>query len=111
MGAVLEVWAMLDVGKISLLVLAVLVCAGGAMGFLKARSKMSLIAGMISAALLATCYSIACRNPDTGFLLGQIVCGLLIAIFGFRLYKTKKFMPSGLMLALSAVELVLLFFA
>lgn len=98
-----------DVGKISLLVLAVLVCAGGAIGFLKAKSKMSLIAGMISGALLATCYSMACRNSAAGFLFGKIVCGLLIAMFGFRLFKTKKFMPNGLMLAFSGVEFVLLF--
>lgn len=101
---------MVEFGKISLLILATLVCAGGAMGFLKVKSKMSLIAGMISAALLATCYSIANRNPQTGFLLGQVVCGLLLAMFAFRLYKTKKFMPSGLMLILSAAELIFLFF-
>lgn len=99
---------MIEFGKISLLVLATLVAAGGAMGFLKAKSKMSLIAGMLSAALLATCYSIANRNPAAGFMLGEVVCGLLIAMFGFRLYKTKKFMPSGLMLVLSAIEIVLL---
>lgn len=98
-----------ELGKISLLVLSILVCAGGAVGFLKAKSKMSLIAGMISGALLATCYSIANRNAATGFLFGKIVCGLLIAMFGFRLFKTKKFMPNGLMLAFSSIELILLF--
>lgn len=100
-----------ELGKISLLVLAILICAGGAIGFLKAKSKVSLIAGMISGALLATCYSIANRNAATGFLIGKVVCGLLIAMFGFRLYKTKKFMPNGLMLIFSAIELVVLFLA
>ena len=100
---------MTEVGKISLLVLAVLVCGGGVMGFLKAQSKASLLAGIISGALLITCYSISNRNPETGFLLGKIVCALLLVVFGIRLAKTKKFMPSGLMLALSAAELGLLF--
>lgn len=102
---------MAEVGKISLLVLAVLVCIGGGIGFLKAKSKVSLLAGVASGALLITCYSVANRNPQTGFLFGMIVCGLMSIMFGIRLKKTKKFMPSGLMLVLSVIELALLFFA
>jgi uncharacterized membrane protein (UPF0136 family) len=96
------------VGKISLLVLAVLVCGGGLAGFLKAKSKASLISGIISAALLACAYSVASRNLQQGLIFGTVISGLLCVIFGIRLAKTRKFMPAGMMLALCLIECVLL---
>lgn len=94
--------------EISLLVYAILVSAGGVFGFLKAKSKASLIAGLISGALVITAYSISKRNPSTGFMVGAAVTGLLLIVFGMRLAKTKKFMPSGMLLVLTALEEALL---
>src|SRR5688572_28429656 len=97
-----------SIGKISLLVMSVLISAGGIAGFLKAKSKPSLIADIVSGGLLATAYSIASRNEQQGLMMGAAVCALLCVVFGIRLAKTKKVMPSGMLLALSAIELILL---
>jgi uncharacterized membrane protein (UPF0136 family) len=95
-----------DIAKISILILAVLVGAGGVVGFLKAQSKASLISGIISAALLIVSYSISQRNQQQGLIMGAVICLLLCVVFGIRLAKTKKFMPAGLLLALCGVEAV-----
>jgi uncharacterized membrane protein (UPF0136 family) len=94
--------------EISLLVYAILVSAGGVMGFLKGKSKASLIAGLVSGALMLTSYSISLRNTSMGFMMGAGIAGLLLIVFGMRLAKTKKFMPSGMLLALTAIEEILL---
>lgn len=94
--------------EISLLVYGILVSAGGVFGFLKAKSKASLIAGLVSGGLLITAYSISKRNTSAGFTMGAVVAALLLLVFGARLAKTKKFMPSGMLLILTAIEEVLL---
>ncbi|HEY3861178.1 MAG TPA: TMEM14 family protein [Verrucomicrobiae bacterium] len=81
-----------------------LLFAGGLMGFIKANSKISLITSSIFAALLALC-ALGIIKP---FYIADILVGLLLVIFGMRFAKGKKFMPSGLMLALSAAMLAAL---
>lgn len=88
--------------------MSVVISAGGIAGFLKAKSKASLIAGIVSGGLLATAYSIASRNVQQGLIMGAVVSALLCVVFGIRLAKTKKVMPSGMLLGLCAVELILL---
>lgn len=104
---------MIDIAKISLLVYAALVAVGGIMGFVKAQSKASLIAGVVSAILVGICYAVATMGPDAKVGLGcaLAVCVVLSGVFALRLAKTKKFMPSGLMLIFSGLEEVLLLLA
>jgi uncharacterized membrane protein (UPF0136 family) len=91
---------------IILWVYIVLLLAGGLMGFIKAKSKISLITSSIFAVLLALC--------NTGviqpFYIAEILVGLLLVVFGMRFAKGRKFMPSGLMLGLSAAVLAALLF-
>jgi len=63
----------------------VLLVVGGLIGFLKAGSKMSLLSSAIFAALL--------------------ILAFVVVVFAFRLAKTKKFMPSGLLLLLTLAAL------
>jgi len=83
-----------------------LLLVGGVMGFLKAGSRASLIASVGSAIPLAL--AAAGILP---FIAAPIVLGALLVVFGLRLVKTRKFMPSGLLLILTlltaAVVLVL----
>jgi uncharacterized membrane protein (UPF0136 family) len=82
----------------------VLLLAGGVMGLVKAGSKISLITSSIFALLLALC-GLGIIHP---FFIADILIGLLLLVFGIRFAKGRKFMPSGLMLALSLVVLAVL---
>lgn len=83
-----------------------LLVAGGLMGFLKAKSKASLIASMGSAIPLAL--------VALGQWPGTVAVGVLIvlqAVFFIRLRKTGKFMPSGMLLGVSVLmEAVMIYF-
>jgi uncharacterized membrane protein (UPF0136 family) len=74
------------------------------MGFIKAKSKISLVTASIFAVLLALC-ALGIIHP---FYIADYLVGLLMVVFGIRFCKGRKFMPSGLMLALSAAMLAVL---
>jgi uncharacterized membrane protein (UPF0136 family) len=82
----------------------VLLLAGGVMGLVKAGSKISLITSATFALLLALC-ALGIIRP---FYVADVLVGLLVVVFGMRFAKGRKFMPSGLMLGLSAVVLAVL---
>lgn len=82
----------------------VLLVAGGVMGLVKAGSKISLITSSVFALLLALCV-LGIIRP---FYVADVLVGLLLVVFGIRFAKGRKFMPSGLMLGLSAVVLAVL---
>lgn len=92
---------MLEAAKITLLGLSIFVLIGGVIGFAKAKSKPSLIAGSVSAALLGACYLYSLKDVGSGLIAGDVVCGLLAVMFLVRLKKGAKFMPAGLMMILS----------
>jgi uncharacterized membrane protein (UPF0136 family) len=98
------------VGQAALLAYAILLAVGGVMGFIKAGSKVSMIAGLASAALVAVAFGVAVAgpNPRDGFLVGLSVSVVLILMFLQRFLKTRKWMPAGLLLTVSAVMAVLL---
>jgi uncharacterized membrane protein (UPF0136 family) len=81
----------------------VLLVVGGLIGFFKAKSKVSLIMSVAFAAALSLCAA------DIIFkaYVADILLAALLVVFGMRLAKTKKFMPSGLMLTVTIVALVL----
>ncbi len=81
----------------------VLLVVGGVIGFVKAKSKPSLIASSIFAVALA----MVNLNLVNIRHLADILLGLLIIVFAMRYAKTKKFMPAGLMIILTVVTLVL----
>ena len=92
-------------GQILLWVYIALLIVGGLMGFIKAGSKASLIASTIFAIILA----IFALSP-AAFPYYWIPMLLLLLVLVKRFVKTKKFMPSGMMVFLTAVFLVLIHF-
>ena len=70
---------------------------------MKSKSKASLIAGGISGALLLLSGGLVLIGVAAGGYIGFVVTLVLVVMFGMRLAKTKKFMPSGMMLAVSIV--------
>lgn len=95
-------------GQIVLLLYALLMVGGGVMGFKSARSKASLYSGAASGALLLLAFAISFASPVGGLWLGTIVTLLLCLTFAARLAKTARFMPSGMLLAVSVLAFVLL---
>ena len=85
----------------------VLLLAGGLIGFLKAGSKVSLITAAASAALLVVTVIPGLFAPSFARGLADAIMAALLVVFATRLAKTKKFMPSGLMLVLTAATLAL----
>ena len=81
----------------------VLLVAGGLIGFFKAGSKVSLFMAAGFALLLTVCALGLVKTPW----LPEVLLAALLAVFAVRLKKTGKFMPSGLMLALTAGALLL----
>ena len=85
-----------------LLLYAVLVMAGGVMGYFKANSKPSLISGLISGtALLAAWWISLTQSYNAGIALATCLAIALLIIFSLRFRKTRAFMPAGLMAAVS----------
>src|SRR5690349_6920871 len=85
----------------------ILLLLGGLMGFLKAGSKVSLITSAISAALLVGTAINGLFEPAVRQGLADVIMAALLVVFAIRLTKTKKFMPSGLMLVLTLAALAL----
>lgn len=96
--------------SIVLWIYAAVLLMGGLMGFLKAGSRVSLIAGGACAAIVAL--TAASRLPQVL----AVICPLVLAIvMGRRFRSSKKFMPAGLtalisvgVMAYSAIVLWLL---
>lgn len=91
------------------LVYAILISAGGVMGFVKAKSKASLIAGEISALLLIGAF-VAMRMGEysTGWWIALIVALLLLVRFGIAATRGFKMMPGGMVILTSVIVLAVL---
>ena len=100
-----------NVAMIVLGVYAVLLAVGGVMGYVKAQSRPSLIAGTVSAVLELVALGLATQRAFLGFLLGAIIAVHLTVFFGMRYAKNRKFMPGGMMAVVSLVVAVVLILA
>jgi uncharacterized membrane protein (UPF0136 family) len=80
----------------------VLLVTGGLIGFLKAKSQVSLIMSVAFAAALSLC---AVGIVDQRY--ADVLLAALLVVFGIRLTKTKKFMPSGMLLVATLLALAL----
>ena len=81
----------------------VLLVSGGVMGWVKAKSRVSLIMSVAFAAVLCLCAAQVINVPH----LVDILLVVLLVVFLIRLGKTKKFMPAGLMSLVTVLTLAL----
>lgn len=90
-----------------LYVFGVLTIAGGVVGFVKAKSRASLIAGTVAGVLLLLSgYLVGTRGRD-GLFLGLAVSLSLAARFVGAYARSRKVMPAGVMAALGVIGVVL----
>jgi uncharacterized membrane protein (UPF0136 family) len=85
----------------------ILLLVGGLMGFFKGKSQISLVLSAIFAVALTLCALPGVLDADLRKNLANILMAALLVVFTVRLAKTKKFMPSGLMLSLTILALAL----
>ncbi len=99
----------LNLTTIATLIYGILLLIGGIIGYLNAKSKPSLISGVVSGLLLLLSAFLQWQQLALGLILAQIITIFLAIVFLIRLWKTRKFMPAGLMLMISVAMLIILF--
>jgi uncharacterized membrane protein (UPF0136 family) len=94
-------------GQVVLGVYALLLAVGGVIGYARAGSRPSLIAGLLSAVGALAAMALVARDAAWGLGLGALLAIVLALFFGYRFaVKTRKFMPSGMLAVLSLVVFV-----
>jgi uncharacterized membrane protein (UPF0136 family) len=92
---------LLELARLYLFVFGALTIAGGVMGFVKAKSRPSLIAGSVAGLSLLLAGYLVGTSGSLGLVIGLIVSLALAGRFVGAYRKTRKPMPAGLMALLS----------
>ncbi len=92
-----------------ILIYGVLVAVGGVMGYVRAQSVPSLVAGGVAGVLLIASAVAMMRGPfQIGWWAALIIAVLLLLRFGSAAFSGFKMMPGGLMIILSVIAIVVL---
>ena len=92
-------------GVIAAIAYGVLAIVGGILGYVQAQSKISLLAGGGCGILLLISALLQSQGQAWWLLAATVVTVILLLAFTMRLFKTRKFMPAGLMLILGIPSL------
>lgn len=90
-------------------IFAILIAFGGVMGYVRAGSTPSLIAGLIAGLLLVG--SVVAMNRGAyqlGWWIALVVTILLLVRFGMAAMKEFKMMPGGLVIIMGLIVLAVL---
>ena len=98
---------MIDITKVYYFMFGLLSIAGGVMGYVKAQSTASLVAGGISGLLLIGAGVLIATKTQPGLILGLLVSLALAGRFVPAYLSKQVFMPAGLMAILSVVGIIL----
>lgn len=90
----------------SILIYGLVVLLGGVMGYVKVKSKVSLLAGVGSGIALLVAWFLSAQFPVVGLGLATLIGLILSIVFISRLLRTRSFMPSGLMMVFSLTATV-----
>ncbi|MGZ5552356.1 MAG: TMEM14 family protein [Chthoniobacterales bacterium] len=93
--------------KIYFIIFGLLTIAGGVMGYVKAGSVASIVAGSISGLLLLLAAFLLPQNIAAGLIVAAVVSILLAGRFVPAFLKTGKMMPAGMMAILSVIGIVM----
>lgn len=95
----------MNLGAFLAIAYGILAALGGVLGYVKVKSQMSLISGVISGLLLIVGGIGQLQAASWGLPLSIGVSLVLVAVFAVRLAKTKKLMPAGLMILAGIIAL------
>lgn len=93
----------------SLLIYALVVLLGGVMGYVKAKSKVSLVSGVGSGIGLLVAWFVSRQLPLVGLGLATLLALVLFIVFIVRFSRTRAFMPAGLMTIFSLAATTVFF--
>jgi uncharacterized membrane protein (UPF0136 family) len=94
---------MLDIARIYFFIFGALTIAGGVMGYVKAGSTISLLAGAITGLLLLAAGFVLPEHDTAGLIIAALTSLLLAGQFVPKFIRTGKAMPAGMMAILSAI--------
>src|SRR2546430_6376283 len=92
--------------KIYFFVFGVLTIAGGVVGYVKAGSVASIIAGLITGILLLVAAFLLPEHRAIGLATAFIISLLLAAQFAPKFLRTGRVMPAGMMSVLSVIGII-----
>jgi len=98
---------MIGPAKIYFIVFGLLTIVGGVIGFVKAGSTASIIAGSVSGILLIVAAFLLSGQLSLGLAIAGIVSILLAGRFIPAFMKTGQMMPAGLMSILSVIGVIM----
>ena len=101
----------MEATKVYFLIFGTLTIIGGVIGYVKAASLPSLIAGSITGVLLLVAGALLPEYRAIGLATGLVISLLLAAQFIPKFFRTRKVMPAGLMSILSVIGIIVALFA
>jgi uncharacterized membrane protein (UPF0136 family) len=97
---------MLGPVKVYFIVFGILTIFGGIIGYVKAGSKPSIIAGSITGILLLVAGFLLPQQRVAGLVIALIVSIVLALQFVPKLIRTGRVMPAGMMSILSVIGII-----
>ncbi|PYJ70068.1 MAG: hypothetical protein DME76_06835 [Verrucomicrobia bacterium] len=96
----------MEATKIYFTVFGVLTIAGGIIGYVKAGSVASIIAGAVTGVLLLVAAFLLPEHRAAGLATAFIISLLLAAQFVPKFLRTGRVMPAGIMSVLSVIGII-----
>ena len=96
----------MEAAKIYFVIFGLLTIVGGIIGYVKAGSVASIIAGGIAGVLLLVAAFLLPEHRVAGLATGLIISLLLAAQFAPKFFRTGRVMPAGMMSVLSVIGII-----
>src|SRR5204863_10102229 len=96
----------MEAAKIYFIIFGVLTIAGGIVGYVKAGSAASIIAGSITGVLLLVAAFLLPEYRRAGLATALVISLVLAAQFVPKFLRTGRMMPAGIMSILSVIGII-----
>ena len=80
-----------------------LILLGGVMGFIKGKSKVSLVTGILFGIALIECGVLIHQGVAFATVTATMLAAVLVLVFAMRFVKTRKVMPAAVLAIMSLV--------